>query len=203
MKLTATTRTAVRRQTSRHLRRAGRLAGVVYGHGVASVPIELDGHEFGRIWHRLGGSALLDLEVDGGRPRKVLIKAVQISPRHHDPVHVDLLAVNMRETLHLEVPLEFGGEAAPVADGVAELIEALRAVTVECLPTDIPETIPVDLALLTEVGAELRVADLALPAGVTMVTGGDELVAKLNPRREMAEVEAPEAAEPAEETGSE
>jgi hypothetical protein len=67
-------------------------------------------------------------------------------------------------------------------------------VRVECLPTDIPEAFEVDLTPLEEIESELRISDLSVPKGVTVLIDADELVVKIVHKRELkVEEEAPVA----------
>src|ERR687885_2209312 len=144
MQLTANRRD-VTGKAARRLRHEGRLPAVVYGHRTAASSIELDAHEFDRVFARTGRTQLIDLVVDGGRAHKVLVKEVQISPRRNTPVHVDFHQVSLREKLQVDVPLLVTGEAAPVRMGDADVLQVQQTLRVECLPNDIPETIEVDI----------------------------------------------------------
>lgn len=194
-------------KASRKLRHRGRLPAVIYGHRAAATSIDLDTHEFERAYARTGKTQLIDLVVDGGRPHKVLVKEVQISPRRNDLVHVDFHQVSLRERLQVDVPVVVTGEAGPVKAGEADVLQILQTVRVECVPTRIPEVVEADISGLEEVDAAVRVSDLSLPEGVSAVTDGEEVVVKLAGRRVAPEVEAApaeeEAAEPAEAPASE
>lgn len=194
-------------KASRKLRHRGRLPAVIYGHRAAATSIDLDTHEFERAYARTGKTQLIDLVVDGGRPHKVLVKEVQISPRRNTLVHVDFHQVSLRERLQVDVPVVVTGEAGPVKAGEADVLQILQTVRVECVPTRIPEVVEADISGLEEVDAAVRVSDLSLPEGVSAVTDGEEVVVKLAGRRVAPEVEAApaeeEAAEPAEAPASE
>jgi large subunit ribosomal protein L25 len=186
-------------KAARRLRHEGRLPAVVYGHHTAASNIDLDAHEFDRIFSRTGKTQLIDLVVDGGSANKVLVKEVQISPRRNTPLHVDFHQVSLREKLQVEVPVVVSGEAQPVKMGEADVLQVLHTLRVECLPASIPEAIEVDVSGLDHVDAGIRVSDLTLPEGVTAVVDPEELVVKLAARRvsaaeEEAAAEAQEAA---------
>src|SRR5262245_51161975 len=197
---------ANRRETtgkaSRRLRYRGLLPAVIYGQRAASASIQLDMHEFERVYARTGRTQLIDLVVDGGRAHKVLVREVQRSPRSNTLLHVDFHQVSLRERLQVDVPVVVTGEAEPVRAGQADVLQVLHAVKLECPPARIPEAVEVDISGLTHVDAAVRVADLQLPEGVTAVTDAEDLVVKLAAARvaaEPVEVEAPpeEPAEPA------
>ena len=200
MRLTANNR-EITGKAARRLRHEGRLPAVVYGHRTPASNIDLDAHEFDRVFSRAGKTQLIDLVVGDGRANKVLVKEVQISPRRNTPVHVDFHQVSLLEKLQVEVPVVVSGEAQPVKNGEADVLQILHTLRVECLPTEIPEAIEIDVSGLDHVDAGIRVSDLTLPDGVTAVVDPEELVVKLAARRvsaaEEEEGEAGEAAEAA------
>jgi large subunit ribosomal protein L25 len=198
MQLTANKR-EITGKAARRLRRQGRLPAVVYGHSVAATTIDVDAHEFERVFTRTGKTQLIDLVVESGRPSKVLVKELQISPRRNTPLHVDFHQVSLREKLQVEVPVVVSGEAQPVKAGEADVLQVLHTLRVECLPTDIPEAIEVDVSGLDHIDAGIRVSELQLPDGVTAVPDPEELVVKLAARRVTAAEEEEVAAEAPEE----
>jgi large subunit ribosomal protein L25 len=186
-------------KASRKLRHQGLLPGVVYGSRSDAIPIQLDTHEFERLFARTGKTQLIDLVVESGRPRKVLVSEVQVSPRWNTLLHVDFHQVSLRERLQVEVPVAVSGEAEPVRGGEADVLQVLHQIRVECVPTRIPEVIEVDISGLDAVDAAVRIADLQLPDGVTAVGDPEDVVVKLAARRVAAE---PVQEQPAEETAA-
>jgi large subunit ribosomal protein L25 len=197
MELTAHKRDVLGK-AARRLRHQGKLPAVIYGQGHKPEPLEVDGRDFGRVFIRAGHTQLVDLVVGTGRPHKVLIKEVQLSPRKNTPLHVDFHQVSLREKMQIDVPLSFVGEAPGVKAGLGDLMQLAHALRVESLPAAIPEAIEVDVSGLEEVDEGVRVADLQLPEGVTAIGDPEELVVKLQPSRVSAEVEEGEAGEVAE-----
>jgi large subunit ribosomal protein L25 len=187
-----------------HLRREGRLPAVVYGHGTASEPVTLDAHEFELLRRHAGASTLIDLAVDGGKTRPVLVHGVQEHPVSRRPLHVDLFAVRMTEELTVEVPL-IGTGTAPAAETGGTLVHPVSAIRVRALPANLPDAITYDLSPLDSFDASITVADLVAPAGVTIHAEPTEIVARVLPPRveeevapaAEAEAEAPEGGEAA------
>jgi large subunit ribosomal protein L25 len=202
MRLTANKR-EITGKAARRLRHEGRLPAVVYGHNISSSTIELDAHEFDRVFARTGRTQLIDLVIDSGRPNKVLVKEVQISPRRNTALHVDFHQVSLREKLQVEVPIIVTGEAEPVRMGEADVLQVLHTLRVECLPTDIPDSIEVDVSGLDHVDAGVRVSELSLPTGVAAVADPEDLVVKLAQRRVTAADEEGAAAAEAPAEGAE
>ncbi|MBO0690324.1 MAG: 50S ribosomal protein L25 [Candidatus Dormibacteraeota bacterium] len=189
-------------KSARRLRPDGKLPAIVYGQGHNPVPLTLDSYEFGRVLARAGRTQLVDLVVDGKRPRKVLIKDVQISQRRNAPVHVDFHQVNLRDQIQVDIPISVVGEAPAVKAGLGDLLPLVHTLTVECLPTDIPEYVEVDVSGLEEADQGVKVAEVTLPPGVVAAVDGEEMLVKVQPSRLAAEVAAEEAAE-AEEAAAE
>jgi large subunit ribosomal protein L25 len=176
------------------LRRDGRLPAVVYGHGMASVPVTLDAHDFDLLRRRVGPNALVDLSVDGTRPKAVLIHGVQFHKVSRRPIHVDLFVVRMTEEITVEVPIHGVGEPAAVARRGGTLLHPTSSVKVRARPDHLPQVFEVDLTVLSDFDAAVHVRDLPVPPGVTMLTDPDETLFKVVPPR-LPEVEAPPAVE--------
>ena len=199
MQLNATPRSKLGKR-SRRVLREGKLPAIVYGHNTEPTPITLDKLEFQKVFVKSGRTHLVDLALDG-RNEKVLVRDIQTHPRRLGPIHVDLYQVNLQEKIEVEVPVHLTGESAPVKQGDGDILHPLHSVRVECLPSDIPEAFTVDITPLEEIEAELRVKDLTVPKGVTILDDPDELVVKIVHKRELKveeEVPAVEGVVPAE-----
>jgi large subunit ribosomal protein L25 len=194
MQLNANTRQLLGKR-SRRLHREGKLAAVVYGHNTAATPLVLDRLEFQKVFIKSGRTHLVDLVVDGDRTEKVLVREIQTHPRRLGPIHVDFYQVSLEEKITVDVPVHLVGESAAVKRGDADILQPIHAVRVECLPTDIPEAFEVDLTPLEEIESELRVSDLTVPKGVTVLVDPDELVVKIVHKRELKIEEEVPAAE--------
>ncbi|TMG12888.1 MAG: 50S ribosomal protein L25 [Chloroflexi bacterium] len=186
---------------SRRMLREGKLPAIVYGHNTEATPITLDRLEFQKVFVKSGRTHLVDLVLDGGRTAKVLVREIQTHPRQLGPIHVDFYQVNLQEKIEVEVPVRLTGESAPVKRGDADILQPLHAIRVECLPSDIPASFEVDITPLEEIEMELRVADLTVPKGVSLLVDAEELVVKIVHKRELKveeEIPAAEAVVPAE-----
>jgi len=177
-----------------HLRSAGRLPAVVYGHGETSANVSVDTHEFELLRRRSGSNTLIDLSIDGKKARPVLVHGVQVHPVNRRPLHVDLFLVRMTEELTVDVPLVATGEAIAISQHGGTLLHPIESVKVKALPDHLPQSIEYDISSLVDFDATIYVRDLAIPEDVTLLTDGDELVAKVQaPRIEIEE--APVVAE--------
>ena len=194
MQLKASTRELLGKR-SRRLYGQGKLAAVVYGHNTKPTPLTLERLEFQKVFVKSGRTHLVDLVVDGDRTAKVLVREIQTHPRRLGPIHVDFYQVNLEEKITVEVPIHLVGESAAVKRGDADILQPLHSLRVECLPSDIPEAFEVDLTPLEEIESELRISDITLPKGVTVLIDPEELVVKIIKKREMKVEEEVPAAE--------
>jgi large subunit ribosomal protein L25 len=186
---------------SRRLYGQGKLAAVVYGHNAKPTPLVLDRLEFQKVFVKSGRTHLVDLVIGGDKAEKVLVREIQTHPRRLGPIHVDFYQVNLEEKITVEVPVHLVGESAAVKRGDADILQPIHSLRVECLPSDIPEAFEVDLTPLEEIESELRISDIKMPKGVTVLIDPEELVVKIIKKREMKveeEVPAAEALVPAE-----
>lgn len=164
---------------------------MVYGHNVDAVTVVVDGREFVRAFQKVGRNQLLDLQLGDEPVRKALIREVQRSPRDGDLLHVDFYQVNLTEKIESEVPIELDGEVEIVSKGEADLQRGLHVLKVECLPTDLPPAIRVDVSRLKEIDDEIRVKDIPIPPGCEILDEPDDLIVKVAAHREEIEEVAP------------
>ncbi len=193
-------RTTVGRHVS-GLRRQGLVPGIIYGHSVKPLTVEIPGKDFAKMFHRAGRSHLLQLRVEGERvARPVLIKELQINPRTAEPVHVDFFQVNLLEKLTVQVPVVLVGEAPATKFDAGELLHLIHQLEVSCLPDAIPGEIDIDVSGLAEIDDAVRISEVQLPEGVELAAAldPDEVIAKIAAPRVQEEEAAPEAEEGAE-----
>jgi large subunit ribosomal protein L25 len=170
------------------LRRAGRLPGVVFGRGLDSTSVSVDAHDFELLRRKVGPNALVDLSVDGNPAQPVLIHGVQVHPVTRRPLHVDLFLVRMTEELTVDVPLVPVGESSAVTTDGGTLLHQIESVRIRALPDHLPQSIEYSIENLIDFDAAVHVRDLAIPSDVTLLTDGDEVVAKVQaPRIEVEE----------------
>jgi large subunit ribosomal protein L25 len=193
-RLVAETREGTGKGAARKLRAAGRVPAILYGHGMDPLALSVDSRELFHLLHTgAGANVLVDLVVDGTE-HLALPRDVQRDHIRGRFVHVDFLAVRRDEKIHVTIPLRIVGESPGVkAGGVLE--HHLWELNVECLATDVPEAIDVDISGL-EIGSGVRVSDLKVRSGVTILTSPeDSVVAVTQPQVAVEEEEAAEAVE--------
>jgi large subunit ribosomal protein L25 len=184
-------------RASRRLRRDGLVPGVVYSGGSPATPFQVAEREVQVILHE--GQALFDLEVEGSKAVPVVVKEQQHHPVRGSLTHIDLQQVNLKEAIQAEVAIELEGvDSAPGVKGGGVLEHVTREITVEALPTDIPEKIVVDVSAM-EVNDTLQLSTVTAPEGVTFVAEEPEEITlvTLSPPRveEVAEPEVEEETE--------
>jgi large subunit ribosomal protein L25 len=169
---------------ARRIRRTGKLPGIMYGGGDAPTLIEMDEHILSQLLRQHASDRIMvDVTLDGGDVRRVLIKDVQHHPLSGRLLHVDLHAVSMTEILRVEVPIELRGEPTGVTLQGGVLEHLAREVEIECLPSDIPESLVADVSGL-KIGDSLTFQDLPLdPDKHVLVSDPDIAVAIVNAPR--------------------
>ncbi len=192
--LTATTRTELGRKV-KHLRAAGKVPATVYGKGVKSASVTLAADGFAKVYAETGETGLIELQVDKD-VRPVLVHTVQVDPVTSSVLHVEFHQVDLKEKVHAKVPVEIVGDSPAVEQKLGVLLTVLNDIEVEALPTELPEKIEVDVTKLAEVDQEVKVSDLRLGSGVTVLTDADLTVVKVGPLV-TKEAEAQAAAEEA------
>jgi large subunit ribosomal protein L25 len=187
--LKAAQRTEFGSRTSRRLRRTGQVPGVVYTGGEDARPFQVGERDLRTIL--IAGQALFDLEIDGSKAVPVVIKEQQLHPVRGNVEHIDLVQVRLDEKIQAEVAIEIqGAEDAPGSKEGGVLEHITREVTVEALPTDIPEQIVVDVSTM-EVNDTIQLSSLSAPAGAEFVADDPEevTIATLTPPRLEKELE--------------
>ena len=173
------------------LRHAGKLPAVVYGHGVDSSNVTVDAHEFELLRKHTGPNTLVDLSVSGKKALPVLINAVQIHPVNRRSLHIDLFLVRMAEELTVDVPLVATGDSFAVTQLSGTLLHPTETVRVKALPDHLPQSIEYSVESLVDFDTTIHVRDLTIPGDVTLLTDGDEIIAKVQAPRVEEVVEVP------------
>jgi large subunit ribosomal protein L25 len=183
-------RTEFGSRTSRRMRREGLVPGVVYSGGSEATHFQVSEREVRSVIAE--GAALFDLSVDGGKALPVVVKEQQLHPVKGTMRHIDLQEVRLDEAIQADVLIELeGAEDAPGVKQSGVLEHVTHEVTVEALPTEIPDKIVVDVSAM-EINDTLQLSAVTPPSGVTFVVEDLEevTIANLSPPR--VEEAAPE-----------
>lgn len=177
---------------SRRLRREGLVPGVVYGEGGEARPFQV-GERQARVV-LAEGQALLDLEIEGSKAVPAVLKEQQVHPVRDQLIHLDFHEVRLDTAIEAEVPIELEGtnDAPGVKEG-GVLEHVTREVTVEALPTEIPEKLTADVSEMV-IGDTLQLSTITAPSGVKFTAEDlDEVtIATLSPPRVEEEPEVEE-----------
>lgn len=174
------------------LRKIGKLPAVLYGNKIANQNLTIDAREFDKILKKAGESTIIELTTPDKKTHTVLIHDIQIHYLTSVPTHVDFYEISMTKKLKANVVLEFIGESKAVKQLGGILVKILNEIEVECLPTDLPHNIQVNLEVLQTLQDTIHVKDIILPDKVKLVTPKEELVAKVQPPRDVeAELTTP------------
>ena len=184
------------KNASRRLRSRGMVPAIVYGGKGEALSVAVDPKSLQRVLHsEAGRNTILKLDIAGHGATNAILKSWQVDPVRENFLHADFYRIAMDVALRVTVPLAIRGEARGVKTdgGILEMV--IRTIEVECLPSDIPERIEVDVADLG-MNQSLRVSDLPITAKVKVLQNPDQVVVHVIAVRE--EVPAAAAAAPAE-----
>ena len=167
-------------RSARRLRRTGQVPGIIYGGGEDPELFAVDARILRNTLAHAG--AILQVTVGGGAAAPVLVKDVQRHPVRGDAMHLDLLRVNMDETIHTTVTLHLiGADVAPGVMSGGVLSQGIVELNIEALPGDIPdEGIDLDVSGM-EINDTVTLSTMTPPRGVTLLDDPDTVVATLTP----------------------
>lgn len=166
------------------LRKNGRVPGVFYSKHHQSLPIDVDANSLNPLVFT-SKTHLISLKVDSGETFDCVIKDVQLDPVTDKIVHFDLIGLETGEKVHIEVPVQLVGNAIGVKEG-GLLQQFLHKLEIECLPTDIPEHIEINITNLKK-GSSLHVGDIKLDK-ITIKNSPDSIIVSITHQRTDKEV---------------
>src|SRR5205085_2881355 len=183
---------------ARRLRRTGRVPGVVYGGGEEPVAFQVGSRDLRLALAHAG--AVLDLNMQGRGGSPVVLKELVRHPVTGETIHVDLLRVRLDQAIHATVLVELvGAENSPGVKEGGVLEQVTREITIEALPTDIPDSIQYDVSEAV-IGDTVTLSALTMPSGVTLIDDAETVLTTLTPPRLQVE-EEPEIEEETELVG--
>ena len=194
----AKTRTPEGKNANRRLRKSGNIPAVIYGPGKQPEVLSIDPVIIRNIlYSESGQNTIFAVNIEGGGQSNVMVKDYQLDPIKGALIHVDLLEVAMDRLLTLEVNIELVGEPQGVKLDGGTLDFVTRAIEVECLPADIPESVKLNVSDL-KINDYIRVKNLQLDSKVKILTDPEVVIATIAPpqKEEAAGEAAGTAAEP-------
>lgn len=201
IKLSVTKRDEMGSSVVRRLRNSGVIPGIIYGKGKNPIPVKVDIRDaHGIKGGYIAENVLLDLTVkDEGKEvaKTVIVKELQKDVIKGDWLHIDFNEISLKERLKTKVPIELTGEAVGVTQG-GILEQIMYELEIECLPTDIPHHISVDVANLA-IGQTVYVKNIIVPDKVSVLSSTElPVVSVSTPKAEEEVVAAPVEGEPTE-----
>lgn len=184
------TRKELGRAEVKHLREKGFTPAVIYAQGKDSLPIKISTHQLISTvhQHRLE-SMVVNLKLKGdskGKGRSCLIKEMQHDPVTGDIIHLDFNEISLTEEIKVNVPVVAKGEPVGVKLEGGSLEHILWEVEIECLPTNIPKDIEVDVSQL-KIGDAIHIKDIAFPANIKVLSDPNAVVLSVaSPMKEEA-----------------
>ena len=196
--LAVKTRTHIGTTAASAVRKAGGVPGVLFGHGSAPTPIELNAKAFDELLHHGGKNHLLEITIDGGKKDTALIRDVQRDPLTRRVIHADLQRVSATEEITASLPIVTVGVPKGVKDsgGVMDLV--LRTLDVKGPANALPDSLEADVSELG-IGDHLTAGEIKLPAKLKLDMDAHTILISIEAPRTEAEAaaltEAPAAAE--------
>ena len=175
-----------------NLRKAGILPATVYGKHLAPINVQTELRGFMPLMKAAGRTNLVTLHIEGEAPIAAFVHTYQRHPVSRTIIHVDFHAVDLNETVEVDVPVHMIGASIMVTRGDA-LLNNVTSLRVKALPTSLPSSLTVDISVLDSLEKAIHVSDIVLPAGATIIGNGGDLVVGLVPtgRAEVAATENP------------
>lgn len=156
------------------LRAGGKVPAVFYGHSEKAVSLTIGAKKFEEVMKAGGSNVLITLKI-AGADKTAIVKEIQRDVITRQPIHVDFIAVSLKDMIEVSVPLHIQGIAPGVKLSGGVLEHILREIRVKCLPTDIPSAINVDVSGL-EINHSLAVKDLPKIEGVEFLADPDSII---------------------------
>ena len=187
---------------AREVRKEGNIPAILYGQGENPVPLIVQPDELRRALSNSAGlNTVLELEIDDSEsPAKKfsMVREIQKDPIKNRVIHLDFLAIDMKKSVRVKVPVNTRGRSEGERRG-GRLEKLMRTIDLECLPGDIPDSIEIDVTDLA-VGDFVDIAGLSLGEGVKPIRDGSEKVVHVISQRAAEAADEPEAEEEEQET---
>jgi large subunit ribosomal protein L25 len=166
-------RKATGKGAARKFRRQGFIPAVLYGYKGSKI-LSVSASEFMKMWEEIGEHSILNLKIGEEEKTEVIVKAFQLDPVTKDIIHIDFLEFEKGKALRTEIPIHVVGTAKGVKKG-GILETFIRDIEIECLPTDIPDSIVIDVTDL-EIGNSLHTRDIQVDPKIKVLTNPEQVV---------------------------
>ena len=160
----------------KQLRRDGNIPGIFYSFdSKESIAFYMNNKTL--LEAKKSGARIFNIAV-GSKKQNVIFKSVQYHPVTDIVLHVDLYGVDMNQAVSVQVQLKLEGNAAGVLNEGGVLVQSLNEIEIECLPSDIPENISVDISELG-LGDSFKVEDLKLEEKISIKSDTNQVIASV------------------------
>jgi large subunit ribosomal protein L25 len=179
-------RTEHGKEAGARLRKTGMIPAVVYKKSQDPVTIQVDSKDMFKILHTSAGeNVIITLQIDSqdkqlNQEKTVIIKETQYHPIKGNILHLDFHEISLTEKITVDIPIETKGEPIGVKADGGTLDHPIKELSIECLPTDIPEKIYVQVEHL-KIGDSIRVKDLNLSSALTVLDDPEQTVVSVVP----------------------
>jgi large subunit ribosomal protein L25 len=188
----------------RFLRREGKTPAKIYGPGIDSMPVQVETKTMEQILGKAGETDLITLKLHGSKSHpKVLIREVQRKPITDELLHIDFYQADLTQSIKVDVPLVFIGEAPVAKRKNVSIITMLDTLHIEALPDHLPHDIEVDISVLEEVDQAIHVKDIKLNPELILHGDPEQMVIRAVEAKARAEEAPAEEAEGAAAAGEE
>ena len=179
-------------------RKAGMVPAVVYKKASKALSLTVDARELFHVLHTTAGAnVIIALNIvskdKAKKDRTVIIKEIQYHPIRGDVLHLDFHEISLTDKITVNIAIETKGEPEGVKADGGTLDHPLKELSIECLPTEIPERIDVHVEPLM-IGDTIRVKDLDIPDGITVLSDLEQTVCSVVPPKVEEEITDEEAA---------
>ena len=168
------------------LREVGKLPVVFYGPKQKSTSATVSTVEFIKAYKKVGESSVIILK-EGSTEHEALIHDIDVHPVTGAPRHADFYIIEKGKKVKVNIPLVFSGVSPAVKDKGAILVKVARELEIEAAPRELPPELTVDISSLVEFSSVIHAQDVKLPAGVTLISGGLEIIASVSEAKEEVE----------------
>lgn len=165
------------------IRESGAIPAVFYGPKESSQAITVKALEFDKVFKEAGESTVVVLEVDGTE-HETLIHDVAYHPVRGTVSHVDFYVIEKGKKVQVNVELTFEGVSPAEKTLGGTLVKVMHEVEIEAMPKDLPHEIVVSVESLVDFDSKITAGDIVMPAGVTLLTDPEEVVALVQEARE-------------------
>ena len=179
MNLSAKSRTEKSKGAINAIRRSGNIPAVFYAPGQGAESIEVDADGFASAMRNIKPGTLATTVIDldlNGKKKKVLVKDIQYDRTNYKVIHLDFVELKENTPIKVKVFVQYVGAADCVGIKLGGFFrQVIRHIEVKCLPKDIPAQFELDIRHLA-IGQSLRVSDIAIAEGLTLLTNASEVI---------------------------